>query len=429
MTTLQLHSLIGAERALRKRLVGGLLMACALAATGCASISNPVADAIPARRIPTEYLARAKADYQQIPLPTLQQPQPDAYRIAKGDTLGIYIETILGDKNQPLPVNVNFRPLDQGDLPPAIGYPIPVRDDGTLPLPYIKPLKVSGLTVDEAEDMVRKAYLEGENPILVKGRERILVSLYRKRQIQVNVFRQESPQVSLTAGVQSSSRRSESRVIDLPAYQNDVLTALVKSGGLPGLDAINEVKVQRNMKDEGTRVIRIPLRIREGEPIPFTPQDILLENGDTIFIEARDTEYYYVGGLMVPKQFTLPRDYDLKVTDALAIAGGPYLNGGFNQNNQQGNVIANGIGSPSPSQMTILRQTKNYGLIKINVNINRAVNDPRENLLVMSGDTLILQETPGEALTRYASSTFRFSFFSRFIRGENTTGSISTSLP
>ena len=34
-------------------------------------------------------------------------------------------------------------------------------------------------------------------------------------------------------------------VLDLPAYKNDVLHALAESGGLPGLNAKNEVKVLR----------------------------------------------------------------------------------------------------------------------------------------------------------------------------------------
>ena len=57
------------------------------------------------------------------------------------------------------------------------------------------------------------------------------------------------------------------------------------------------------------------------------------------------------------------------------------------------------------------------------------MNDPREDIIIMSGDTLILQETPGEALTRYLSSTFRVNFFNRFIQGNNTNAQINYNGP
>ncbi len=426
MMTLSPQPLIGVRRPSKGRLLGCLLAACALMSSGCASFSNPVADGIPARRIPVEYLAKSKAELRTIPLTTLGQPQPDNYRFGPGDVLGVFIEGVLDDKNLPFPVQ--FRSNEQGNLPPAIGYPIPVREDGTLPLPSIKPLQVAGKTQLETEDAVREAYTI-TNKILLPGKERIFISLIKKRESRVLVFRQETPQVTLTAGVQSNARRGTSEQVSLPAYENDVMHALARTGGLPGLDSVNEIVIERKLKEAGTKRIRIPLRIREGEEIPFTTKDVLLETGDVVFIEARDTELYYVAGLTIPKQFTLPRDNDLRVSEAIAIAGGPLVNGGVNQNNLSGSVIANGIGSPSPSQVTVLRKTKNNGLIKILVSLNRGLNDPREDIIVMTGDRLVLQETPGESLTRYLSSTIRFNFFNRFIQGNNTNAFVNANLP
>ena len=37
----------------------------------------------------------------------------------------------------------------------------------------------------------------------------------------------------------------------------------------------------------------------------------------------------------------------------------------------------------------------------IRVDLNEALRDPRENILVQSGDILILQETTGESFARY----------------------------
>src|SRR5262245_31802748 len=113
----------------------GLLL---LLLTGCASITNPVEDGIPVRRIPPDPLGRPREEEKTIPLTLLGQKQPEEYRFEPGDVLGVWIEGVLGERGQPPPV----RPADSPNLPPALGFPIPVRDDGTLPLPYIPPLNV-----------------------------------------------------------------------------------------------------------------------------------------------------------------------------------------------------------------------------------------------------------------------------------------------
>jgi len=402
-------------------LLGGMLAAClGILASGCASVSNPVLDGVEARRVEQEYLAPPKEDLQTIPLTTLGQPKPEFHILGIDDILGVYIEGILGEKGQPLP----FRFPELGNLTPSVGFPIPISSDGTLPLPLIDPLKIVGMTVKEAENAIRKAYTV-DNKIILPGRERILLSLIRARQFRVQVVRQDTPQSSF-GSVQNNSRRGTGATINLPIYENDVLNALNQTGGLPGLDARNEIIIQRNVKGaDDTRVVRIPLRVRQGSGLPFRTSDVVLENGDVVFIEARDTEVFYVAGLAIPRQFPLPRDYDLTVTQALAQAGGPLVNGGVNQNNLSGAVIQSGLGSPSPSSVTVIRKLKSSGQVKIIVNINRALNDPRENIIVMSGDTLVLQESPGEALTRYFSSTVRFNFLATIIREMDLFGTIN----
>src|SRR2546423_787253 len=68
------------------------------AVTGCASLTNPVANGIPVRLLPPELLGEPKGAMESIPLTSLRQPPPDAYRFAPEDVLGIWIEGILGEK-------------------------------------------------------------------------------------------------------------------------------------------------------------------------------------------------------------------------------------------------------------------------------------------------------------------------------------------
>src|SRR5262249_37119502 len=137
-------------------------------------------------------------------------------------------------------------------------------------------------------------------------RERIIVSLLTPRTYQVLVVRQDASNLTVGAtGAIGASRRGTGASVNLPAYENDVLNALTRTGGLPGLDAVNEVVIQRGGLKSGTdltdQFVRIPLRLPTGSPPTFDPKDVILRNGDIIFIEARDTEFFYVGGLMQPR--------------------------------------------------------------------------------------------------------------------------------
>ena len=52
------------------------------------------------------------------------------------------------------------------------------------------------------------------------------------------------------------------------------------------------------------------------------------------------------------------------------------------------------------------RKTPNNSQVAIRVDLNRALSDPRENILVQAADILILQVAPSEALAKYVSQVF-----------------------
>src|SRR5262249_59933536 len=108
-----------------------------------------------------------------------------------------------------------------------------------------------------------------------------------------------------------NGRGGRGHVVDLPAYENDVLHALALTGGLPGLDAYDAVLIARQcFRGETDRaalvrhlegqppggpavaaygtgqVLRIPLRQPAGAPPCFRPDDVLLQTGDVVFLEA-----------------------------------------------------------------------------------------------------------------------------------------------
>jgi hypothetical protein len=171
-----------------------------------------------------------------IDLALLGQEQPDSYKLAPGDVLGIWIEWVLGERGALPPVQL----AETGKEPPALGYPVPVRENGTLSLPLVDPVRVNGMSIDEAEAAITRAYTEAKQ-ILQPGHERIIVTLMRKRKYHVLVVRQESGAPPITGGasrgglygttnILGGGKQGTGHALDLPAYQNDVLNALVAGG-------------------------------------------------------------------------------------------------------------------------------------------------------------------------------------------------------
>ncbi len=455
-------SLFGSQTGLfRKSFACGMfLMAGVLAVSGCAAITNPVGDAVQVRRLPPELLAPSKAGEQTIPLTLLEQPQPKAYVLAPGDVLGVYIEGFLGDRNVQggIPIQPGQPVIIPGQrrLPPSVGYPVAIQSDGMIALPSVPPLKMEGLTLAEARDAIRKVYLD--KGFIRPETERILVTLMHGRQYQVIVLRQEAGAFAVgpDSYLISSSKRGSGFVLDLPAYENDVLHALAQTGGLPGLDAYNEVIIMRNaFRGERDRevllkalqtvpahsnpalalgltgeIIRIPLRHCPCERIPISLDDVILRTGDVVYLEARTDQWYYTGGLLPGGKHILPRDHDLDVVEAVAEVRGPLFNGDFGVNNLSGDLVKPGLGNPSSSFLAVIRRTPCGGQIPIRVDLRRAMRDPRERILVQAGDVLILQETPGEAFARYFTQTFlNFDIFWEVFHSQHGIGALDIAAP
>ncbi len=453
----------------RPRLVCLMAWLLCAALQGCAAISNPVANGVPVRLLPDELLGESKEGLQPIPLAMLGQKQPKAYKVGPDDVLGIWIEGILGERNQAPPLQLT----QYSNLPPSLGFPIPVRSDGSIALPLIAPIKVQGMTLEQVQEAIVKAYTVSKQ-IIQPGRERIIVTLQRPRQYHVLVIRQDAgggEAGSNVGGAGSTGLRNSSRAtgfiigvggggqgsrrgagfaIDLPAYENDVLNALAQTGGLPGTDAVDEIIIERGalkegvldklkaspgeadvqaLSAEGTKQIRIPMRIRPGENYSISPEDVILQSGDIVFIKARESDVFYTGGLLPAGEYVLPRDTDLDILEALTRIGGALNSGGLSTINITGTLVTPGFGAPSPSLVSVVRKTANHGQVVIRVDLNAALRDPRERIRIQPRDLILLQERPDEAMARYFSQTFKFNILQKFVDTSRTTATGSGSVP
>ena len=410
---------------------------------GCSTITQPISG-IPARRSPPQFLAQSKNNLVPLDPARLSQEPPRDYLLDDGDILGIYIEGILPfvpPDRPPEPPPVNF-PEATSQLDPSLGFPIAVINDGTIQLPNLEPIKVRGLTIDQTRDLIRKYYLDSEI-LRESSRLQPIVTLMKERTYNVIVIRQDMGAVGGGGGgagqagfTRATDYSATGRMLKLKAYQNDVLNALMESGGLPGVNAKNEVKILRASRADQRRrdefvqqfyqqyycnpdpcgcppplpedpsILKIPLRLPPGTIPEFGPENVVLEDGDIVYIESRDAEVFYTGGLLPGGEHKIPRDYDLDVLTAMALSGG----GISRQQNGGGGGGMGGIGGMvgqvPPGMLYVLRKTPCNGQITIAVDLAKANVDPRERILVQPGDILVLRFKPSEEILNFSLGTF-----------------------
>ena len=393
-------------------------------AIACLTILLVIPTFVCAQRIPTVPVTSVPAPYlrsprtRQIPNIThLRKPKQAEYTLDAGDTLSIFIDGVLGPLDSSPPVNF---PQQGSSLPPSLGFPIVVRENGRIDLPYVDSISVRGLTVEQTRKVIERAYQDGEKPILKSGTNRILVSLMRKRTYRVTVIRQDQNRPNNFRGQNSVTRLSDQsasgNILNLPAGENDVLNALVQTGGLPGVNEKSDIRVQRangtvtipsrvgvsygnnefprsnstryqTYRPNYGRSTTVPVRRAPGQS--YDRRRAELRDGDVVYIDSRQSEVYYTGGLLNGGQFRLPRDTDLDVLEAIAVVGRTAI---ANQNIAQ------------PTELIVLRRLQGNRQVSIRVDLDQALVDPRQRILVAPGDTLLLRYKRSEKLLNFGNA-------------------------
>lgn len=409
-----------------RTLFSGILFAITAVCCGCHAVTY-VHDAVPAARLPREFFHCSKSGQTPFPLTALGQERPASHIVGAGDQLSVYVYGVLPPTTDETPVLQRTQPINQRYYPPhgsvvgsTLGLPIEVAGDGTVDLPLIGRQNVTGKTIPEISDMIKEAYREKK--VIQKDSEKVQIALVTPRVHRVIVLREDTPSPSVqlvSPGQVDHIHRGSGEVIDLPVFENDVLHALASTGGLPGTDAAREVWVFKRTgmtdahavcpeelaaqtvnydpeSDACRQVVRIPLTGCAGEPLPFRPCDIILEAGDVVYLPRRE-EYFYTGGLLKGAKIPLPRDEDLDVLEAIALAtgsvGGPL--------GQSGQSLAGG--SPGhmikPTRVIILRELPDGRQLPIRVDLAKAMEDKNERILIQHKDVVMLHFKPHEAVS------------------------------
>jgi len=363
----------------------------------------------------------------------LGAPVPSEHTVGKGDVLGIYIADVVGNRDELPSVDYPGFRLRNAPVEPFVGQPIKVDADGTMALPYIKPIYVEGLTIPQVRNQIRAQYVE-TTKLIQPGRDNIQVSLITPRFVRINVLRQDTrynvPGLQ-TAAQFEISRRWTGTTLYLEPKEASVLTAINRTGGLPGIDAMNEIWVMKRVSPEeipdlqdplvskltgefpmmlpkeNSKLVRIPLSLQLGQALPFEPDDVILGDDDVVFLPRRDGDVFIAGGLLPGGRYPLARDRDTDIFEAIAIVSGSshgIVAGSRTPNfqNGPGGIIA-------PTEVIIIRQHKQ---IKILVDLKKAAEDPTERVKIMRGDVVIMRYKPHELFGNVALNIFNFNIVS-----------------
>lgn len=418
------------SRLVSKTVCGTFAAAASLTAIGCHGITD-VHESIPASRVPHVLRAEPKEGRMPFPLTALGQEKPAEHIIGPGDQLSIYVYGVIPPGVDATPILERSQPVNQRYYPPygsvigaTTGLPVKVDAEGAVELPLVDKVQLGGLTIPEATLAVKSAYRAKE--VTREETERVQVTLISARVNRVVVLREDTPStpVSLVKpGQVDHIHRGSADVVDLPVYENDVLHALAITGGLPGTDAAREIWVFKRAgltnphaicpeelqirtasysaeaSCDNSQVVRIPLTGCPGEELPFRTCDIMLEDGDVVYVPRRE-EYFYIGGLVGGAKIPIPRDEDIDVIEAVSLAngsvGGPL--------GQSGQALAQG--SPGhmikPTRVIILRTLPDGRQVPIRVDLARAMKDPRERILIQANDVVMLQFKPHQAVVNGA---------------------------
>ncbi len=403
---------------------------------GCHAITD-VHESIPASRIPRHLCVEPREGRTVFPFTTLGQEKPAAHIIGAGDQLSVYVFGVIPPGTEGTPILQRTQPVNQRYYPPhgsvvgaTTGLPVLVDQDGSVELPLVGKVQLAGLTLPEATTAVKSAYRDKE--ITKEDTERTQVSLVTARVHRIVVMREDTPSqaVQLVApGQVDHIHRGSADVVDLPAFENDVLHALSVTGGLPGTDAAREIWVFKRsglqnphaitpqelqvrtasyQPDGGgnSQVIRIPLTGCPGEELPFNVDDVVLSDGDVVFVPRRE-EYFYVGGLVAGGKIPLPRDEDIDVIEAIALANGS-IGGPLGQSGQS---LASGTPGHMvrPTRVIILREMPDGRQVPIRVDLARAMVDQKERILIQPNDVVMLHFKPHQAVANGLLNALNFS--------------------
>ena len=274
-----------------------------LTSVGCATVRG---EKYTYKSMPKQFLAGARENPQTVDLTRLASATTNSDVLDRGDVLELTIAAGLNEKD-------------------TIRMPIRIQDDGFVDIPEIGRVQVAGLEMAAAEAAI--VY------------ECMSRGLYRNPNVTLLMKKQRTNRIMVMGAV------NKPKAYELPRGQCDLLTALSEAEGLH--ESAGTKVIIRNVGTSGTRGSDpIAGRARDGiDPAGHSIESISsmdnsitvdlvsatkngtggyqLKDGAVVYVEKRDPEPLHVLGLVSrPGRFEFPIAEEVRVTDAIALAGG-----------------------------------------------------------------------------------------------------------
>jgi protein involved in polysaccharide export with SLBB domain len=398
---------------------------------GCNSLTK---NALRPCEIPIEAIPESRSRRVPIDHRHLGAPIEHEHRVMAGDVLGVYIADIVGKRDELPQVSYPSFRTKNAPIEPFVGLPFKVESDGTLHLPYVDAIHVEGLTIPDVREAIIHTYV-ADKKLIKPGRDNVAVSLITPKYHRIYVVRQDTRYN--VPGLQAPdqfeiSRRWSGTTLYLEPKEASVLTSLMMTGGLPGIDAMNEIWVMKGVPEhdletaclpiieklegptpimlskEDSKLVRIPLHHTLGEALPFSKDDVVLGNGDVVFLPRRDGDTFMTGGMLPAGRFPLPRDRDLEILEAIAISTG--ANFGPAGGSRSPNFKGGGGGLIPPTDVVIVRRISETEQYKICVDLKKCLDDPTQRVRIAPGDLIVLKFKGKELAGNLALNLFNLNF-------------------
>jgi len=286
----------------------------------------------------------------------------------------------------------------------ATDTPVRVADDGTIIVPLIGKVGVASMKVEQAEQVI--------------AAESVSRGVFRNPCITVAMKQFKTSRITVVGAVNKPG------AVDLPRGSCSLLNALVAAGGLTK-EAGDEVEIRRTdireltNKDQPSAMPQaadgsrsgVTLASHQQQPsaamLPAVAKVNLtvaakgaekvpeLKDGDVVNVEKRVLKPVYVLGLVrKPGEFVFPANQDLRVLDAIALAGGC-----SNPVAEKIMVIRQPAGKAEPMRIAVSLQAAKAG---------------QENIALAPGDTVSVEQTPVTAVVEVIQTFVRVGLGSSF---------------
>lgn len=321
-----------------------------------------------ASRLPPDLMAPSVLDLETINLSGMADQSVSAEVLQPGDVLEV---TMINDYTKLTTTTAAVR----------------VADDGTMAVPLVGKVNVGGLEIKQAEQLVNT--------------ESINRGIFRDPTISLVMKQCRTQKVTVTGAVNSPGPH------DLPRGSTSLMAALMAAGGL-SKEAGTEVEIHRTDSrrvaqaiqqaiDQGStiapaayeqtmplEVIRVDLRAAAAGAVKAPD----LRDGDVVHVAKRNLPPVYVIGLVAkPGSVPYPLSQEIRVLDALAMAGG--CSNAFAEDIV---VIRRLPGAKEPSRISVSLQSAKSG---------------QDNIQLAPGDTVSVERTPATAALDAIQTFFR----------------------